>query len=64
MSNRRAALVGAAGMKERKRGLSHDTTAVASSWSKISNWIELNTVQNGREGESILRRRSFHFWNT
>ena len=30
MSKRRAALVGAAGMKERKRGLSHDTTAVAS----------------------------------
>ena len=30
MSKRSAALVGAAGMKDRKRGLSHETTAVAS----------------------------------
>ena len=30
MSKRRAALVGAAGMNDRKRGLSHDTTAVDS----------------------------------
>jgi hypothetical protein len=30
MSNRSEALVGAAGMKDRKRGLSHETTAVAS----------------------------------
>jgi hypothetical protein len=36
MSNRSAALVGAAGMKERKRGLSQETMAVASSVSKTS----------------------------
>jgi hypothetical protein len=36
MSKSSEALVGAAGMNERNRGLSHDTTAVASSLSKIS----------------------------
>ncbi len=36
MSNSSAALVGAAGMNERKRGLSQEITAVARCWSKIS----------------------------
>ena len=36
MSKSSEALVGAAGMNERNRGLSHETTAVASSLSKIS----------------------------
>jgi hypothetical protein len=36
MSNSREAFVGAAGMNERKRGLSQEITAVASSCSKTS----------------------------
>ena len=39
MSKRREALVGAAGMNDRKRGLSHDTTAVESlSTKSFSTW--------------------------
>ena len=46
MSNSRAALVGAAGMNDRKRGLSQETTAVASSLSKIS-MIRRGSVPTG-----------------
>jgi len=47
MSKRSAALVGAAGMNERKRGLSHDTTAVAS-WSTKSRNTSAASFPSGR----------------
>ena len=56
MSNSRDALVGAAGMNDRNRGLSHDTTAVASSWSKIS-MMRLALVPVGLISPSRLASR-------
>ena len=53
MSKSRAALVGAAGMKERNRGLSHETTAVASSLSKTS-MIRRGSVPSGLMSPSRL----------
>ena len=47
MSKSREALVGAAGMKDKKRGLSHDTTAVDSlSTNTFSTWA--GSLPSGR----------------
>ena len=47
MSNSREDLVGAAGMKDKKRGLSHETTAVDSLFTKTSSTCAAS-VPSGR----------------